>query len=119
MVIGAGLTYFSIDTGKTWTPEATFDTLGVGSYLVMIQDSSRSCLDTINISLTAEDDEHDIVIDELLAPTCFGEEDGYLKLSLSPPSETVSWLWENGTTQPERTRLEAGKYEVRLSLNSF
>lgn len=48
--------------------------------------------------------------------TCYGEERGAIKLSSSDSS--LSFIWEDGSTQSERNNLKAGEYSVTIKGDS-
>jgi gliding motility-associated-like protein len=87
---------------------ATFQTNQAGSYWVVVERAGCFSTDTINVT-TGRPPVVSLGDDQLL---CDGERATF---DVTYPDPSVSYLWSDGSVEPERTIDQAGLYEVTLS----
>jgi hypothetical protein len=108
---------YSIDDGKNWQLQGAFDELGVGQYSIRYSNSSGQCQDSIQATLMAIDHTTKVDTVQVLPPSCFGAEDGYIHLGISQDTGQYVWSWIHGPNGSEIGRLAAGNFEVNISDN--
>ena len=90
---------------------SSLNNVGVGSYiLTLTDDNGCTTTETANVSNLYGPS---ISIDLVNNPSCFGESDGQIQISISGSYNSI--LWNNGDTSLNPTGLVAGIYEVTVS----
>lgn len=114
-MIGAtnGLLY-SIDGGTSFQPVGSFPNLGVGSYLVVVQNPQGCFVDTLVVLTNPNSPIFDAV--NSTDPSC-GMTDGSISITLSGGTAPYSYSIDNGVTfQPSNTftGLVGGVYDISV-----
>jgi gliding motility-associated-like protein len=114
-MIGAtsGLTY-SINGGTTFQPVSSFPSLGVGSYLVVVQNPQGCFVDTLVVLINPNSPVFDAV--NVTEPSC-GMSDGSISINLSGGVMPYSYSIDNGATYQSSntfTGLAGGVYDISV-----
>jgi len=108
-----------------WTTEnndttAIVENLSSGIYTVFVQDSRfrsaslhRSCAVTAHVNVRAPNSVNATAT--LTNPTCDQYSDGRIELVISGGAPPYRFLWEDGSTNQDRTNLTAGEYRVIIT----
>jgi len=109
----AGLMY-SVDGGTTFQSTPSFPNLGVGSYLVVVQNPQGCFVDTLVVLINPNSPVFDAV--NITNPSC-GMTDGTITINLSGGTTPYSYSINNGVTyQPSNifTGLAGGTYQISV-----
>ncbi len=101
-----------------WSNGATGNPIGglvEGFYTATVTDAN-GCVQVIIIDLPAY---RLILIEELIEPTCNGDEDGQIEVVIQGGSGEFTITWDNGQTGPLAFSLATGTYCVTVSDNSI
>jgi len=90
--------------------QATILNLSADSYTVFISDAS-GCTVTETYEIT----QPDIVEDTIVQPSCSGEADGRITVSVNQGNGSFTYLWNTGTTENNIDNLAAGTYTVTVT----
>ncbi len=109
-----GIQQYSIDNGLSFFASANFDTLGAGTYTVVVKDA-HDCISEsypATISQPAE-----IVIDTVTTvdPACYGYTDGSLSISATGGTGALQYSADNGQnylSSPDFGSLSPGDYVI-------
>ena len=111
--------YFSLDEGETWHSQGHFNELSIGAYTLQFRNETGTCQDSVKITLTAGDTLTRVDTVEILQPSCFGSDDGYIHLSIKQDTGQYQWQWSFGQSGNQLGRLGAGDYTVEIHSNPF
>src|SRR5262245_55333137 len=111
------LTYaWSSPSDPSWTPPGlnvpTQTGLKPGTYEVVVS-NGVAYVGTVKLTITITG-----LLDATLTPTTptgFVTGDGVLKTDVTPPGEVCTFGWEDGSTAPDRSGLDAGIYSVKVT----
>lgn len=84
-----------------------------GNYTVLITDAN-GCETTLPV-LVPDTPPIEVIVAALTDPSCAGFDDGSLVVSSSGGTGTLSYLWDNGATDPMLSDLSAGDYTVSVT----
>jgi hypothetical protein len=110
VVTGGTLPYhYEWTTGET---TATISNLTEGTYLLYVTDD-RGCTVRNQLDIFIPDG---IKTDPVIkAPTCNNDCDGVIQLNMSGGVAPYQYMWEQGSTEKDRSGLCAGKYTVTIT----
>ncbi len=99
----------------SWSHGPTGDSLGdmsAGSYIVIISDSNNC---SVNKTITITQPQDIVLNTEASNPTCQGNEDGIIDLSVSGGTGGYDYSWSTGSTTQDLDSLPQGTYGVSVS----
>ncbi len=115
---GTGSLYYSIDGGAEWSDNGLFTSLSAGSYELWVKDDNDCSNAYANNPVTIEEaDEILITIMEVTDVSCYGSNDGLIKLSAVGGTDTLWYSIDNGASwslNDEFTGLGGGSYTVKV-----
>jgi hypothetical protein len=110
---GSGNYTFNWDNGTmAMGASHTIINLTAGVYCVTITDNIRGCDTTACIFVNPAPTIVSVASDSIRNATCFGTNDGFIRVAASGGVPGYSFLWNDGVTGNIRTNLAAGTYCV-------
>jgi len=100
--------------GLLWSSgevNATATSLCAGENFVVVSDNI--CIDTFFVDINAADSI--TVVSNQANPSCFGDMDGFIRISPSGNNPPFDILWDDGPIIPNRLNLGAGDYTVTVT----
>lgn len=88
--------------------------IGSGSYYCRITDANGCGLITDSIIINVISD-FEVTVDEIIFPTCFGKEDGKIKMSHSSTFPPFIFKWNNGSSNKDLENVKDGKYFLSVT----
>ncbi len=103
----------SVDQGMSWSQRQSVQGLLPGDYEILVRELGTGCTDTLNIVIGGQ--LHDLTLDSLvLAPSCHGGADGFIRIAVVDSVDAYSYLWTTGDTLDQIGSLSAGHYGLRV-----
>ncbi len=93
---------------------STVTGLIAGSYSVTVYDAN-SCTSTNSVTITQPATAVSSAISNIINPTCFGGNDGYISSSTTGGTPPYTYLWTNGAVTQNLGSIEAGNYSLTVS----
>jgi len=108
-----GTTPYSYVWNDSSIPDDSIATnLGPGQYTISVVDNNN-CENISNVELTQPDPLiADIYAEDI---TCYGENDGYISISMYGGTPEYTYTWNNGYAEPSADMLSDGLYSIRIS----
>ncbi|MFN8285554.1 MAG: T9SS type A sorting domain-containing protein [Chitinophagales bacterium] len=114
-LVGVAISNGSQPYSYSWNTGATTSSvngLAAGTYTVTITDAG-SCSATLSLTITQPNSVN--IISAPTQPTCFGNNNGTVDLSVSGGVGGYTYLWSNGSTTANLSSLTAGTYTVTVT----
>lgn len=100
---------YSFDAGQNYGSDNTIGGLGIGNYMILIQDAN-GCLTEVDTSLRQPPP---LAADIIPTPvTCFGDSNGRAEVIVDGGTRGYSYLWSTGGTNNRINNLGPGNYLV-------
>lgn len=87
--------------------------LGAGNYTVKAE-NQEGCFDTLTLVLNNPDSLH-LVIDSKENNSCYGDQEGLIKVSAMGGTAPYTYLWSDGSTSDDIYGLKAGTYSLTVT----
>ncbi|MBL7927087.1 MAG: T9SS type A sorting domain-containing protein [Bacteroidia bacterium] len=109
---GTGPYGYSID-GINYQSNGMFTGLAMGTYTITVVDSATGCVST---KLKFVGEPNPIVANAIVSDNlCYGENFGYVELTVSGGILPYQFVWSNGETTKDITNLVSGTYTVTIT----
>jgi len=110
-IVSGGLAPYNY-SWNNGSEEVVLTDLSVGTYSLTITDDN-GCTNQASIELTQPDGMS--IESEVLAPTCNGNNDGSISLTITNGTAPYTFLWNTGSTNSQIGNLTAGDYNVTIT----
>jgi hypothetical protein len=115
---GENLSY-SLNRGLSWRTDGLFEDLSIGKYQIWYRNNGETCLDSVEVQLTAPEENLEISVEARLDPSCYSGADGYIELRLNTDPSLYHFNWNHGAEGAMVGGLPSGAYEVTVSKETF